>query len=348
MEYYCSKTRQSSDCTYIRPLDHFDGWQQSDYDAAKARYDAFHQSLLKDPLPSLCGGGGTPLVNRCISQNFPVEEIHVYPSSVKLLRQKYTAEKPETSPPLRGEISGFSDQSKRKLRFLAGNTSQRLISQFCLTYHKTTPDGSTVKKHLNTWLTNLRQKYSGVAYLWVLEFQTRGVPHFHVWLSLPHDTVGLQADLAQSWHRIAEPDSPEHLRFHMHKRNLIAWDMYSSSYLTKYLDKECQKCVPAGFVGCGRFWGNSRGLLATPELLTSADLEHLDEIDHATGEIKDTVVTIVRTLGKHHERKLQGTPWHSRVRKGITTVTLQTSAKPLRQILQYLTTRHQTANDLPF
>jgi hypothetical protein len=124
--------------------------------------------------------------------------------------------------------------------------------------------------------------------------------------------------------------------------------MYSSSYLTKYLDKEYQKAVPPGFTGCGRFWGNSRALLAIPEIFTASDLEYLEEYDNSTGEIRDPLTMIVRTLGKHHERKLKNTPWHSRVRKGITTVTLNSSAKPLRQILRYMQKRHESSTGLPF
>lgn len=330
------------------------GGGSADSDTAKVRYLAFEASLSltgrfasDSQIAEIEKRFDAPLVNRCISQTFPVEQIQVYPSAVKLCRQKYNAEPMETAPPLRGEILGFSEQSRRKLRFLVGNTSTRLISQFCLTYHNSNPDGATVKKHLNAWLTNLRKNYSGVAYLWILEFQSRGVPHFHVWLSLPVESK-LHSYLANSWNRIADPGSNEHLRFHLHKRNFIEWDMYSSSYLTKYLDKEYQKAVPVGFVGCGRFWGNSRALLAIPEVLTASDLEYLEDCDNNTGEIREPLTMIVRTLGKHHERKLKNTPWHSRVRKGITTVTLNQSAKPLRQILRYMQARHESSSGLPF
>jgi hypothetical protein len=188
--------------------------------------------------------------------------------------------------------------------------------------------------------------------MWVLEFQTRGVPHFHVWLNLPFDLPGLRNILATSWHKIAEPESPEHLEFHKHKKNFIAWDMYSPSYLCKYLDKESQKCVPVGYTGVGRFWGNSRGLLAIPEEITPADLAHLIpvEVDQETGEIsgQDPFTVIVRAVGKIHERKLKSSPWRSRVRTGLTSCTLQTLAPSFRQYRAYLEKQFQDESNLPF
>lgn len=264
----------------------------------------------------------------------------VYPSAVRIIREKYLVAKRDTAPPIRSGIEGFSDASRRRLRFLAGNTSTPLISQFCLTYHRSVPDGKTIKRHLNLWLNNLRRRFPEVGYLWVLEFQSRGVPHFHVWLNLPHDLPGLRNILAVSWHKIAEPDSLEHLAFHKHKKNFIPWEMYNSSYACKYLDKQGQKAVPDGFAGVGRFWGNSRGLLATPLEIRPDDLDAFtpEEIDYQTGEIRSSspFLRIVRTLGKLHERKLLKSPWRSRVRNGVTSCTLQNAAPQFRQMLTAL------------
>jgi len=305
------------------------------------------------PAPRGCSRADGPLlVNRSISQRSTVESILVYPSSVKVLRAKYPFPKNDNPPPVRSGIEGFSDASRRRLRFLAGNTSTKLISQFCLTYHQTCPDGQTVKKHLNSWLTRLRSRFPEVAYLWVLEFQTRGVPHFHVWLNLAADTPGLRNILAKSWNRIVEPENPVHMAFHNHKKNFIAWEMYNPSYACKYLDKQSQKAVPAGFTGCGRFWGNSRGLLATPSEIFPADLDYLttDEIDHRTGEITSTspFTRIVRTLGKLHERKLSNGPWRSRVRTGITSCILQSSAPQFRQLMAHFQQQFSDESNLPF
>lgn len=308
-------------------------------------------SLKKAPLPP-CGGGALPLlVNRSISQN-RAKGFQVYPSAVRIIREDYPAVTRETPPSPRAEVQGFSEKSRRRLRFLAGNTSTRLISQFCLTYQDARPDGKTCKKHLNAWLQRIRILFPDVAYLWVLEFQSRGVPHFHVWLSLHHETPGLRSILAKAWHRIADPDSPSHLAFHQHRDNFIAWDMYSPGYLVKYLDKQHQKAVPAGFTGVGRFWGNSRGLLAIPEEITAEDLEYLlvETVDPETGEVTETDAAkyLVRTMGKLHERKLRGSPWRSKARSGMTTYTLHTLAPSFRRLLDYLRKSYESENDIPF
>ena len=310
------------------------------------------QRSVKKPLPPGPDGGegslpGGELVNSCISQTALPDAFLLYPSAVKIVRKRY-GQRTDKAPPVRTDIQGFSDHSRRRLRFLAGNTCTRLISQFCPTYHNSNPDGSTVKKHLNAWLTLLRKKYPGVHYLWVLEFQTRGVPHFHVWLSLPHDLPGLHEHLARSWNQIAEPGDLEHLRFHLHRKNFIAWDMYSTSYLTKYLDKESQKAIPPGFTGCGRFWGNSRGLLAIPETITPHDLEHLDCETMSEAGNASPAAYILRTLGKLHERKIRRSRWKSRARTAMTSYTLQTAAPAFRTLRDYLQRSYEKNNNTPF
>lgn len=329
------------------------------------------QSSRKEPRRSgpagvvgCSGASDAALVIRPISQRNAPDGFLVYPQAVKIVRTGYV-QKTCSTPPERTEIQGFSDKSRRRLRSLAGNTCVPLKSQFCLTYHRTTPDGRTVKRHLNTWFTWLRRRFPGVHYLWVLEFQTRGVPHFHVWLNLPHYMRGLHRELAESWHRIAEPDSPEHLVWHLYpgqpgwednpklkRPNLMPWDMYAPGYLCKYLDKQSQKAVPQGFTGCGRFWGNSRGLLAIPEGFTAEDLEYLmpETIDEETGEViqRSTASVILRMLGKLHERKLRGSPWRSRARTGLTSYTLQTAGPAFRHLLGWLRRDFERREQLPF
>jgi hypothetical protein len=275
------------------------------------------------------GGGVGPLVNRSISQQTrgrgnPVESLLVYPRAVKLVRC-YEGKKPETAPPLRSEIQSFSQSSKRRLKFTASNAFPALISQFGMTYHHATPDGHTVKKHLNAFLTDIRRKFPTVGYLWILEFQERGTPHFHIFLNLEHDQKTGKA-LAGIWNRIAEPESKEHLKFHQHENNFIPWDMGSGSYLCKYLDKEHQKQVPEGFQGVGRFWGNSRKLVPEPDTVEMRDI--------ADSYNDYTCTHIVRTLCKHHEKSLRQSPWKSSARKRPTSYTLPNGAIIARQLFR--------------
>jgi len=148
----------------------------------------------------------------------------------------------------------------------------------------------------------------------VLEFQTRGVAHFHLCLTLPFDTPGLHQCMARTWNQIAEPDSTDHLWWHLRKENCIAWS--EKGYLSKYLDKANQKKVPEGFGKPGRMWGASPGLVPTPE-----------KVD---GIIEKTVV---RASCKHHESKRKGSKYQKAARRSEKSFTLPNSAPVVRRMV---------------
>lgn len=210
------------------------------------------------------GPGGSSLVTTHISEqngqpSFNLYKFELYPCSLKILRPGGHVISKRGK---RREISSFSWASKRRLRFLAANAAPPLISHFGMTFHHRIPSGREVKKNLHTFLISLKRAYPGIGYLWILEFQKRGTVHFHLWLTLPVG-YGLHQFMAGRWNDIAEPESKEHLKFHLHEKNFILWEMRSAGYLSKYLDKEHQKRVPEGFEKVGRFWGCSRGLVPT-------------------------------------------------------------------------------------
>lgn len=276
----------------------------------------------KAPSTPCVGGGSALLVNTPIShrkadRKNPVESLLVYHRAVKLVRP-YKGDPDRPTPPTRTEINSFSSKSRSRLKFTAGNSPQ-LVSQFGMTYHKATPDGREVKRHLNLFLNSVKRHYPWFQYLWILEFQSRGIPHFHLFcnLDIQDDT---RANLASIWHRIAEPESTQHLRFHRNRKNFIEWDMGTGAYLCKYLSKESQKCVPDGFTGVGRFWGNSRGLVPEPEIIETCDLQSHN------GDVPTKA--LIRSLCRHHEKSLRRwkSPWKSSARKRSTSYTLPNGA----------------------
>jgi hypothetical protein len=262
------------------------------------------------------------LFNRVITQQGepsknPVYSFKVYHRAVKYVRHSVTiTPRLKTTP--RGEIKSFTPKSRTRLKFLASNCPH-LISHFGMSYHRSDPDGATVKKHLNSFCTALRRHFPGVGYLWLLEFQSRGKAHLHFFSTL-EPTAENGHSLAYLWNRIAEPASPKHLEVHKHANNFIAWSMGTGAYACKYIGNDAQKCVPEGFSGVGRFWGNSRGLLPEPVVIEACDLAA------AFGE--HAVKSIVRVVGKHHETslKLVGSPWKSRARTGRQSYTLPNGA----------------------
>jgi len=218
------------------------------------------------------------------------------------------------------------------------NAFPALISQFGLTYHDHWPtDGREAKKHLNAWLVALRRLIPDAKYLWLLEFQKRNAPHFHVFLTVPPDEQ-TRLKLAEAWCRLTSPHDPQALKFHQHSRNWIDWQMHSAGYLCKYLNKEVQKSIPEGYTGFGRFWGKTRGLAALLCSFPLSDLDSLDDVDKETGEIHEGQTTMIRWLGRLDEKQTRGYPrFRKRAPQGSYTI-LQ-GAKAYTQIERYLNQR---------
>jgi hypothetical protein len=135
---------------------------------------------------------------------------------------------------------------------------------FCLSYPGTFPtDGRQVKADLNRWLTWFRRRVKGVPYFWFLEFQQRGAPHIHIYLSakageLPHREMAtawagfISGDDRDTWDKV--------FAVHSHAKQLQdfrARDGYIR-YAAKYALKTRQKTVPPMYQNVGRFWGASR------------------------------------------------------------------------------------------
>ena len=156
----------------------------------------------------------------------------------------------------RSTIVKFSKRSAKRLRFTVRNSEDVWKSFITLTYPEYYPcDGKTTKNHLNAFLQYLRRRK--IKYVWVLEFQKRGAPHYHIVAS---DYVD-RNQLSERWYEIVGSGDEKHLQagtrieFIKSKRHLYG-------YLTNYVKKLDQKTPPLGFENVGRFWGASRNLLS--------------------------------------------------------------------------------------
>lgn len=181
----------------------------------------------------------------------------------------------------RGNITKFSKDSAKRLRLFARNTAPTGIWQGFLTLTYSGVDwprsGPEVKAHINafcTWLRrkSIKEKKRPIAYVWVLEFQSRGAPHFHFMVS---EWIGKDI-LAEKWHEIVTAGQPEGWggrhkcarRPGVHSKHLCAGTQIDAvknpdecgAYIGAYISKLDQKTVPAGFSSVGRFWGASRCL----------------------------------------------------------------------------------------
>ena len=89
----------------------------------------------------------------------------------------------------RGAVSGLSGDSAKRLEFIAANIAKPLGTLLTLTYRENPREGESeqdrnlrvarkTKEDLNRFLSCVRVELGD--YLWVQEFQTRGVVHYHL------------------------------------------------------------------------------------------------------------------------------------------------------------------------
>jgi len=229
----------------------------------KARYYERASERALEPPPFR--PGEQPLVYSSKSARNPsnaVKRIDLYPVSAVPIKEKIYAHHCPTPPDRTGkEIDSFSQKSRANLRFTAINAREIIKSQFCMTYGDVWPiNGRELKKDLKKFRLRLDRRFPNIHYLWIVEFQKRGAPHFHFFSDLAvtpenHDI------LTHAWYEIAGYGQDKHLRVHAYENNFIEWSMKKAGYLCKYLDKEDQKTIPQGFRKLGRFWGNSLNLV---------------------------------------------------------------------------------------
>lgn len=181
-------------------------------------------------------------------------DVQVHFSSLKAPRFVSETEK-EARKAKRSKIVKFSWRSAKRLRHVVRNSEDTWKVFITLTYPEDFPcNGKETKAHLNAFLQFLRRK--GIKYVWVLEFQQRGAPHYHIIASgvLPKD------ELSERWYKIVGSGDEKHLRAgtqigRIHSKGHL------HGYLSGYIKKLDQKIPPVGFENVGRFWGASRGIL---------------------------------------------------------------------------------------
>lgn len=124
-----------------------------------------------------------------------------------------------------------------------------------LTYHDNW-QGRDHKKDLDSYLKRIRRIYPDIQYLWRLELQDRGAPHFHHLFLSP--TTPIDCDLlAAHWHTLVDPGNIHHKKHGAEVAALDSGWLGVSMYLTKYSTKPEDR---EGAVYEGRRWGRSKGL----------------------------------------------------------------------------------------
>jgi hypothetical protein len=247
----------------------------------------------------------------------PVVGVFIYSNGVMEIRRKSKLQgKMEYDKNGRKErdIVRFTPKSMARLVATINATDTDFRTMITLTYPGLFPkNGKHIKADLNRFLNIFRRQYPS-EYLWFLEFQKRGAPHFH--LLTEHDAITPRMRVAVSeawvsgiargdWYRISvAKEALKNTRvcewdlFRKHLVNAYSfamrkktWEMLRSvdgakRYVTKYAVKEYQKDPPEGFKGVGRFWGCSKNTKLRDGVYVDAEEQELrsflEEQAHAT------------------------------------------------------------------
>lgn len=172
--------------------------------------------------------------------------------------------KNQTNVP-RGSVKKFSRKSRFRLftalaKIRADLPHKPLFVSLSYHYgHRLIIDDN--KTHLHHFLVRLRQYDLNVQFIWRIELQKRGAPHFHLIIFPGVRLDGFKEDdynikISSLWHEIADPKSRAHKEYGCKVKTI---DSYREAciYLSKYVAKEPIEC---GSSLMGKHWGCSRNL----------------------------------------------------------------------------------------
>jgi len=163
---------------------------------------------------------------------------------------------------LRGSVSGFSRQSRYRLMQTIGSIRREaeLPDFVTLTYPENFPTVEQSKRDLKIFLQRLNRKFPQAGYIWKLEPQDRGAPHFHM-LVWGCETKTLFRWVCVNWYDIAGQGDINAFLFLQGAlkdskpcvAKVRSWRGVWS-YASKYLGKTFE-VAQWGDKWTGRFWG---------------------------------------------------------------------------------------------
>lgn len=234
-------------------------------------------------------------------------ELKVYRRDVE--RRKISAlqgiQPPQLVDVTRGKITELSSRSLQRLAFVATNTEVEFSHMLTLTYPSEFPhSGNVCKRHLATMVRWIRDRLGRpFSYLWILEFQRRGAPHFHLFLKLEQgERIATKRQISTHWAKIArdeleaelgdyqsESDGYDGIKaeieaiYQKHKNagtriERIKEPEGARRYCVKYATKRHQKDVPEEFQTVGRFWATSQDVLPEADTYILPSLADIAEL----------------------------------------------------------------------
>lgn len=168
---------------------------------------------------------------------------------------------------IRGAITEFSASSGQRMRRYLRECVAEYSVMVTLTYPGFFPsNGKLVKDHLRRFIQEVQREYKRLGHpndcgykkhsvFWFMEFQHRGAPHFHLFLtwSPPKEWV------SRRWYEIVGSEDKRHLYAGTRTEFIRSRHSGTISYASKYAAKQEQKVIPEGYENAGRFWGVTGG-----------------------------------------------------------------------------------------
>lgn len=155
----------------------------------------------------------------------------------------------------RSYVSGFSAGSRLRLLHLLGTVKKSEMPTFLtLTYPNTWPNPTDCKRHLDTFTKRLFRHSPNCSFIWKLEFQKRGAPHFHLLCWGLDRSPGFRHWLSTTWYEVVDSGDIKHLHAGTQCADVRSWRGVMS-YAAKYMGKPVQQDENEDWGRPGRFWG---------------------------------------------------------------------------------------------
>ncbi len=145
----------------------------------------------------------------------------------------------------------MSSRSRRRIMNLFSMLARSNVPLFVtLTYPEKFPDGRASKKHLQAFFKRLKRRWPDFGYIWKLEFQKRGAPHYHIFMwGVPRAKA--YSIMSQCWYEVVGSNDPWHAVRGVKIEEIKSYKGVKS-YASKYIAKKDEQEVPEGL---GRTWG---------------------------------------------------------------------------------------------
>lgn len=200
-----------------------------------------------------------PVVGLSKSHNRPFGTITLYrgASLAKVeTRGAFNDRDQNGAEPKRGEITEFSARSRQRLRCKIASVCRNELPYFLtLTYPaEWTWDAELWKRHLKIFSQRFMRRFPTAGFIWKLEFQQRGAPHFHPFVWGIPESEGWRAIIdfiSEAWFQVVGSGDQKHFIAGTRVEKLRSATA-AIRYVSGYASKTDQTLVGKKV---GRYWG---------------------------------------------------------------------------------------------